>query len=76
VQGHAFSIDVITGDSVERFWIIEHNEINAIGVLKGTGLSPDAIIKLRDRVPERYAPELGLDLAAIGTYGRRDGIFF
>lgn len=72
MQGHAFSVDVIIGDSVERFWVIEHNSINAIRVLKGTGLSPKAILKMRDQVPDRYAPELGLDLAAIGTYGRRE----
>ena len=69
----AFSIDVITGDAVERFWVIETNEFNAIDVLKKIGLSPKAIIKVRDQVPDRRAPEFGLDLEAIGTHGRRDG---
>ncbi len=73
MKGHAFSFDVRTGSSVERFWVVETNQVNALRVLKKIGLSPKAIIEQRDQVPDRHAEELGLDLAAIGTYGRRDG---
>lgn len=70
---HAHQIDVWEGYEVQRYWVVAPNDLMAIMAFKkAPSLPAKATLKLKGKISDAVANELGLDLAAAGTYGRLD----
>jgi hypothetical protein len=74
MANHAFQIDVRHGHEVQCYWVIAPNGGTAMYEFKKMpGLAAVARLDAKGQIPDRVALELGLDLTAVGTYGRLDG---